>query len=235
MSSKLENTLGTFSAKADPTTVSSRWNSYIKRFKMMLIANNIKNDGQKKAILIHQGGEELFNAYEGLAHRGIEDMGFTDTVAELTQYFSPKMNRDYLVHCFRKLKQEEGETMDCFHNRLRQYAKNCEFENEAREIKQQIIENCSSNKIRKQALKENIPLDDILQLARATEATELQIKDIECSKPRNVSLVDMKNNFKKEANNKEMLSVWRYFPSSRIWLPSNWKTVLKLQKDESLC
>ena len=123
-------------------------------------------------------------------------MVFTDTVVGLTQYFSPKMNGDYLVHCFRKIKQEEGETMDCFHNRLRQYAKNCEFENEAREIKQQIIENCSSNKIRKQALKENIPLDDILQLARATEATELQIKDIECSKPRNVSLVDMKNNFK---------------------------------------
>ena len=77
MSSKLENTLGIFSAEADPTTVSSRWNSYIKRFKMMLIASNIKNDGQKKAILIHQSDEELFNAYEGLTHREIEDMGFT--------------------------------------------------------------------------------------------------------------------------------------------------------------
>ena len=43
MSSKLENTLGTFSAKADPTTVSSRWNSYIKRFKMMLIANYLNS------------------------------------------------------------------------------------------------------------------------------------------------------------------------------------------------
>ena len=220
MSSKLENTLGTFSAKADPTTVSSRWNSYIKRFKMMLIANNIKNDGQKKAILIHQGGEELFNAYEGLAHRGIEDMGFTDTVAELTQYFSPKMNRDYLVHCFRKIKQEEGETMDCFHNRLRQYAKNCEFENEAREIKQQIIENCSSNKIRKQALKENIALDDILQLARATEVTELQIKDIECSKPRNVSLVDMKNNFKKKPTIKKCYRCGGTFPHQGFDCPA---------------
>ena len=108
------------------------------------------------------------------------------------------MNRDFLVRCFRKIKQEEGETIDCFHNRLRHYAKFCEFENETREIKQQIIENCSSNKIRKQALKENISLDDILQLARATETTELRIKDIECSKPSNVSLVDLKNNFKKK-------------------------------------
>ena len=32
----------------------------------------------------HQGGEELFNAYESLTHHGIEDIGFTDTVAELT-------------------------------------------------------------------------------------------------------------------------------------------------------
>ena len=106
------------------------------------------------------------------------------------------------------------------HNRLRQYAKNCEFENEAREIKQQIIENCSSNKIRKQALKENIPLDDILQLARATEATELQIKDIECSKPRNVSLVDMKNNFKKKPTIKKCYRCGGTFPHQGFDCPA---------------
>ena len=56
---------------------------------------------------------------------------------------------------FRQVTQQENETIDEYHTRLRQLSKHCEFADVEYEIKMQIVCNCTSSQLRKKALKES--------------------------------------------------------------------------------
>lgn len=69
--------------------------------------------------------------------------------------------------------------MNQYITRMRQQAKNYEFQAEELEICGQ-VEKCVSNKLRRRLLeKEDFTLDDVMEIARTIEAIELQTKDIE--------------------------------------------------------
>lgn len=70
--------------------------------------------------------------------------------------------------------------MNQYVTRLRQQAKNCEFQAEELEICGQVVEKCLSNKVRWRLLENgDFKLDDIMEIARTIETIELQTKDIE--------------------------------------------------------
>ena len=85
----------------------------------------------------------------------------------------------YEIHLFRKA-QRQGETIDQFYSRLCQLAKTCEFADEKHEIKIQLIERCSSTRVRRKALPEEaITLDGLLKYGRSLEVSELQAGELE--------------------------------------------------------
>ena len=49
------------------TSASNRWPNYINRFKNMLMAYEIIDKSKKKALLLHLGGEQLFEIYNGFS------------------------------------------------------------------------------------------------------------------------------------------------------------------------
>ena len=55
-----------FSVSEDPSTVSQRWNKYIKRFNRYLesVKSCIADDRQKQALLLTLGGEELQDIWD---------------------------------------------------------------------------------------------------------------------------------------------------------------------------
>ena len=63
----------------------------------------------------------------------LEDVGtdadYDKARDKLTAYFEPQKNQRYEVYKFRQTRQEEGETLDKFHTRLRNLSSNCEFTN----------------------------------------------------------------------------------------------------------
>ncbi|GFR93016.1 hypothetical protein ElyMa_000882100 [Elysia marginata] len=97
----------------------------------------------------------------------------------LTNHFTPKVNLVYECFKFRKMHQEQVESVDHFHVRLRRQAALCEFADLEREILSQMIEGVISSKLRKKALRDKVTLHQFLQEARNEELTNKQVGEIE--------------------------------------------------------
>ena len=101
-------------------------------------------------------------------------------VLALTNYFTPKQNREYEIYIFRQAKQEADESITAFHTRLRQLSLTCEFENVDREIKTQVVQSCSSHKLRMKALENpQYTLTQLLDAGKAMELSKIQAASIE--------------------------------------------------------
>ena len=79
--------------------------------------------------------------------------------------------------------------MNSYHSHLRQLASTCEFAYTDKEINSQIILSCSSQHLRRKALKDTtMTLQALLDEARALEVSEKQAVDIESSGSTNAVL-----------------------------------------------
>lgn len=87
----------------------------------------------------------------------------------------PSFKATYEIYVFRQAKQESNESISAFHTRLRQLAVTCEFADVDRGIKTQIVQSCSSHKLRTKAL-ENLSytLTQLLDAGRAMELSQKQ-------------------------------------------------------------
>ena len=73
-----------------------------------------------------------------------------------------------------------NESFDTYYTKLKQLAKYCEFDNIEKEIKSQMIQSCLSNKVSLKALRDSdVTLQQILDFARAIDATDSHMTDIE--------------------------------------------------------
>ena len=163
----------------DPTSLSQRWKTWKRRFETYLIALDITNDKQKRALLLYQAGQETQEIFDTLSDTG-ED--YKTALAKLDDYFLPKKNVDYETFQFRQAKQKMDEPVDQFVTRLRKLAVTCEFPDLDRELKSAVIQNCTSKRLRRYALREDdMTLDKILSKARSLEASESQAKGMEDS------------------------------------------------------
>ena len=83
------------------------------------------------------------------------------------------------IYKFRQAKQETSEKINTYHTRLRKLCENCEFADNDKEIKSQIIQGCSSTRLRREGLREELSLDDLIKTSRALELSESQASQIE--------------------------------------------------------
>lgn len=155
-----------FAVHAEGSTA-TRWKKWKDRLGNLLIAVNISDKKRRKAILLHYAGEEVNDIFTTLTLAQDEEDPYKQALDALDAYFVPKRNKEYDIYKFRQSKQETGETIDTFHTRLRKLAETCEFEKTDNEIKSQIIQSCSSTRLRRRALRESeINLKQLLLLAR---------------------------------------------------------------------
>lgn len=142
-----------------------------------MVALNITDDKQKRALLLYQAGQQTQEVFETLSDTG-ED--YKTALAKLDEYFLPKKNVDYETFQFRQAAQKSDETVDQFVTRLRKLAEHCEFTDLNRELKLAVIQNCTSKRLRRYALREDdMTIDKILAKARALESSEKQAKGME--------------------------------------------------------
>ena len=165
-----------FDVDGDPTTVAARWAKYVEKFENYLLAMNITDAKRQRALLLHFAGDRIYDVFSTLPDTGDN---FVKAVQALEKYFKPTKNIEYSVYQFRKEVQGE-DTMDQYATRLRQLAKNCDFHDKDREIKAQIVQGCTSSRLRRKALREpELSLTQLLDAARALEMSEVQAKGIE--------------------------------------------------------
>ena len=167
----------------DSSTVGPRWRKYLARYEFLISAMGIGNQSaRKRALLLHYAGEQVFDIYETFsdAQKGEEtEEGYQTLKQSLTDYFVPKKNVDYETFVFRQARQEVGETTDQFCTRLRKLASTCEFANIEREIKGQILQGCTSNRLRRRGLRDDLSLTDLLQQARSLELADYRASEME--------------------------------------------------------
>ena len=162
-------------------SVGPRWRTWLADFETFVIANDITDDKRKRALLLYQAGSRVREIFRQLQDTG-EDKDYKKAVDKLNEYFEPQKNRLYEVYKFRQAKQQEGETLDQFHTRLRSLSQTCEFADAALdfEIMMQIVVGGRSSRLRKQALRDpKITLKDLLLEGRRAEMSEFQASEIE--------------------------------------------------------
>ena len=161
-----------FDPVSDPSSLGQRWTQWKRRFETYILAVNVTNDAQKRALLLYQAGAETQQLYDTLPVAEGEAQDYATTIAKL----------DFEIFQFRQAKQHVDETTDQYVTRLRKLAAHCEFADLEKELKATIIQNCVSKSLRRFALREEkLTLENLLSKARALEASEAQAKDIEVS------------------------------------------------------
>lgn len=190
-----------FDCKGDITSVSPRWKRWRKSFQFFVESKGIKDEKQKKALLLHCAGVDVQEIFEAL---DISDVGsskmdeYEVALRLLDEYFSPKANVPYERHVFRQMKQEDGETIDQFVIKLRHQAENCSFgEQLAEQIRDQVIDKCRSSALRRKLLErsQDLKLEDVQQIARAMEAVDIQAKTMESPTTEQVNLIRKRNRY----------------------------------------
>ena len=190
-------TLPAFNCKVvEPSQLSVSWNRWLRSFKYYIVGRNVTDVEQKKALLLHFAGPDVQDIFETLKSAAPDedpkiDDAYDVAVKRLNAYVCPKKNIAYERHVFRKIQQESGEMFDQFLMRLKQQAVYCEFGTvEDEQIRDQVIDYCRSNQLRRKLLeKGNIGLDEVVKIAKASEITEYQVKKFDTSNEFSVARV----------------------------------------------
>ena len=168
-----------FDPYTDPSSVGQRWKSWRRRFQTYIVALNVTDKTQQRALLLYQVGQATQEIFDTIPNNGADD-DYKTALDKLDAYFLPKKNIDYEIFQFRQAIQQSGETVDQYATRLRKLAAHCEFEKVDNEIKPTIIQNCSSKSLRRYALREEkLTLELLLNKARALEVSESQATGME--------------------------------------------------------
>ena len=170
-----------FDPHTESSSLTTRWEQWLKRFHIYLRAGKITDKTQQRALLLYMAGPQVQEIFETLTDTGNDD-DFKTAVEKLTEYFMPKKNLAYEVYVFRQARQSPDEALDQYHTRLRKLATTCEFVDGEREIKTQIIQSCLSSRLRRKALRDStLTLTALLAEGRSIEVSERQAKGIEKS------------------------------------------------------
>ena len=87
----------------DYTSISTRWKKYKWRFENLVIALNLTDDRQKKALSFNNIGEEAYEVYENLKTEA-EDKTYEDVITLVDDHFAAKSNISYERYLFRNFK-----------------------------------------------------------------------------------------------------------------------------------
>ena len=167
---------------SETNTQATRWKKWLSRFRNLLVAMNVTVKTRRRALLLHYAGEATNEIFDTLSNTtaGQDNDLFEKTVQALTNYFTPKQSREYEIYVFRQAKQENNESISAFHTWLRQLAVTCEFDDVDREIKAQIVQSCSSHKLRTKALENtSYTLKQLLDAGKTMELSQTQAANIE--------------------------------------------------------
>ena len=182
------------------TSAGPRWIQYVERFQMMLEAFEIESDKRRKALLLHSAGEEIFQIYSSFTNK--DALKYNEVTQQISEYFTPRKCVEFEVYKFRTLRQKEEETIDEFYARLRNSSTHCDFHDRDLEIKMQIIQKCSSDRLRKKALQQSMDLKELLSFARSLEISEKQAKEMSYSEE-HVDAIKKKLNSSSENSNEQ--------------------------------
>lgn len=165
-------------------TIPTRFEKWVKRLETLFKAMQITDAEQQQAMLLYYVGGEVNDIFETLKIPPVtpnaENQSLFDrSIAALKKHFEPQKCIDQHVYHFREESQKPDENVASFHTRLQLMAKKCEFTNPDLEIKRQIIQRCTSARLRRKAMEDELSLERLLKAAQAMELANERTAEME--------------------------------------------------------
>ena len=162
-------------------SVATRWTTWLSDFEMFLLASGITDTKHQRALFLYTAGPRVREIFKQISNNG-DDNNFKTAKEKLTEYFQPQTNRQYEVYRFRQTKQNQEESLDQYHTRLRTLAQNYELAEDNLEFKieEENLIRGTSSRIRKRASRDpKYTLKDMLVDGRRDEISAYQSREIE--------------------------------------------------------
>ncbi|KAK7099318.1 hypothetical protein V1264_003469 [Littorina saxatilis] len=147
-----------FVVQGEEGSAGIRWKKWIDKLENMLCGLDVTADDRKKALLLHYAGDEVYEIFDNFSddQKGVDAVTGADNTPNTyqvakksqTDYFTPKQNVAYDTFKFRGTIQQPSETIDAYITRLKTIAHRCDFHDVDREILGQLVQGCSSSKVR---------------------------------------------------------------------------------------
>lgn len=180
------------------------WREWSEHIEDAFTAFNIMDDKRQLSLLRFYGGKKLKDIIKTLTPEippGQVEPTYKTTKLALDEYFIQKTNKVFERHKFRMLNQENEESTHDYVTRLRTQGAKCNFGeyNLDKAIVDQLIEKCSSSKLRRAYLKESdLSVEEALQRAFIFESTETQARQIEEDKGEHSEIHKITSNYKQQ-------------------------------------
>ena len=115
--------------------------------------------------------------FDSLPEPEMEGDAFDKTMAKLNAFFLPKKNTDVLVAKFRKMRQNDYETIMQYYARLRPEAAKCEFHDTELEIKRHLQETVRNRRLAKKKADEEANANELEMTAKEIQGISKQDSD----------------------------------------------------------
>ncbi|XP_060070509.1 uncharacterized protein K02A2.6-like [Ylistrum balloti] len=162
--------------------ISESWKRWLQQYELYMCATEKDKKSEKLqcATLLSLAGEQVIELV-GTFNFGEEEKDKIEPLKQkLSEYCIPKKNETYERHVFNSRVQKSGETFDQFLTELKVLSKDCGFGNlKEGLIRDRIIEGIGKDQTRARLLREReLNLDKCIDLCRAAERTDVQMKGI---------------------------------------------------------
>lgn len=190
MSMEMERGPANFCPEGDANEISVKWEEWVEEFEAFADSRGLfdmsggsdkaKNmRAQRKALLLYHAGarvREIVRSFTAIDHDDYKTL-----VTKLKAHFTVEVNTTFQRHLFRKISQNEQESVAQFASRLRKAAASCNFGDKIDDyIRDQIVECCKSDHFRRKLLEQgnDLTLASTLREAATFEAVEIRQKEM---------------------------------------------------------
>ena len=117
----------------------------------------------------------------------VDNDNFDDICTKLDIYFRPRKNITYERFKFKQARQEKGESIPSYVNRLKNLAIHCEFRDPDEEVRDSLVATCIDNQLKKKLLSEkNLTLEKVLSMGKEFEAVLTQVAEMDSTKEKDI-------------------------------------------------
>ena len=156
------------------------WRHYVERLEFYFEANDAKDDGKKKAILLSVFGPAAYRTIRSATSVPLTTASYNQIKKQTEDHFDPTLSKATRRWRFRSRHQKQGESILAYVAELRKLAERCEFHDVAEELCDQLVVGVNDHTIRSKLLAEKkLTFESAFEIALSTEVAEKQSHEMQ--------------------------------------------------------
>ena len=174
MAVQLHHTVGQFHPDQED------WTAYVERLTFYFVANDVKDAGKQKAILLSACGSGTFTLIKNLATpKSLKELSFKDIALMVKEHYQPKPSVIMERFKFNSRVRQPGESIATFVAQLRQLSQKCGFKDLDDQLRDRLVCGIGDQEIQKRLLSEStLDFAKAKDMAIAMESANRFTKDL---------------------------------------------------------